>query len=289
MTTRRYRITHTTRLAYDQPVSASHNEVRMTPLTEHGQLALETRLRVRPVTANASYTDYWGSLVSVIESLSPHDELTIEAVSTVERTDDLPEEPLDQPWGWDDLTRDDVTDELYEFLAQTGRTRIDQLVIDEVGEQVAGLSPAETVQRVCQLVFDRVAYQPGATTVHAGAQEVWEDGRGVCQDISHVVLGLLRGLRIPARYVSGYLVPTGDLQVGQSVSGESHAWVEFHLGNFHGGHWHGVDATNLRPVGLDHVVVARGRDYDDVPPMRGVYQGVGTAQPQVQVSFTRLG
>ena len=98
-----------------------------------------------------------------------------------------------------------------------------------------------------------------------------------------MTLGAMRTLGIPARYVSGYLVPERDLAVGDTASGESHAWVEFWDDG-----WVPVDPTNAVDVGLDHVVVARGRDYDDVPPFKGIYSGHAQATLDVTVTVTRL-
>ena len=282
MTIVRYRIAHHTLLHYDGPASRSHNEVRMTPLNEPGQLTLESRLRARPVTWNATYTDYWGTTVMSLESLAPHDELSIEVLSTVERAD------TDQQQGhgltWEELTDDPVTDAQIEFLARRKRTSLDRAVLAEWTSGLEDLSPAETVRAVSQRVHDRIQYVPGATTVSSDARSTVDTGQGVCQDLTHLTITLLRHLGVPARYVSGYVCPARGLSLGGSAVGESHAWLEWWDGV-----WLPVDPTSMLAVGLDHVVVARGRDYDDVPPMRGVYQGPGTSALSVQVEFTRLG
>ena len=108
-------------------------------------------------------------------------------------------------------------------------------------------------------------------------------GAACARDFAHIAVGALRSLGIPARYVSGYLAPKRDSEVGETSVGESHAWVEFWDGA-----WLPADPTNVRPVGLEHVVVARGRDYEDVPPLKGVYSGKGVATLDVAVRFTRL-
>ena len=111
-------------------------------------------------------------------------------------------------------------------------------------------------------------YMRGVTGVHSTAAEAWGERKGVCQDIAHVALGALRSVGIPARYVSGYLHPDAGAAIGQTVIGESHAWVEWFAGE-----WRGYDPTNLAEVGELHVLVGRGRDYSDVSPLRGVYAG----------------
>ena len=280
MSMRRYRIVHTTSLRYDAPVRASHNELRMTPVTEPGQTTLENRLRVRPMTWSHVYRDHWGTHVTAMESLLAHDRLEIEAISTVERSDPA---PAGESLGWAALTDEAVLDRSYEWLMLTPRTRPGHGV-EELADSVRGLpTPRAAAYQLCERVFAEMTYQPGVTGVHSNGEEAWRERSGVCQDFAHITLGVLRLLGVPARYVSGYLAPTRDPQVGESSAGESHAWVEFWDGQ-----WLPADPTNLTPVGADHVVVARGRDYHDVSPFKGVYSGTGVAALEVSVRFTRM-
>jgi transglutaminase-like putative cysteine protease len=132
-------------------------------------------------------------------------------------------------------------------------------------------------------VKDAMTYEGGVTSVRTPAEEVWAARRGVCQDLAHVALGALRSLGIPARYVSGYLHPSPEEPLRQVVEAESHAWIEWWAGD-----WFAFDPTHSGPVTTDHVVVARGRDYSDVPPLKGVYAGVAGSQLFVAVKITRL-
>jgi transglutaminase-like putative cysteine protease len=127
-----------------------------------------------------------------------------------------------------------------------------------------------------------VRYLPGVTNVKTTAAESWAARAGVCQDIAHVTVGALRAAGIPARYVSGYLHPKPSAELRETVTGESHAWVEFFCGT-----WHGFDPTNLIDIGERHVVVGQGRDYRDVPPLRGVYAGSSNSELFVTVEITR--
>ena len=127
-----------------------------------------------------------------------------------------------------------------------------------------------------------VEYMHGITGVHSTAHEAWEARKGVCQDIAHITLGALREVGIPARYVSGYLHPRPSAAVGEPVTGESHAWVEWFAGE-----WQGFDPTNNIEIGDRHVLVGRGRDYGDVPPLRGVYAGPFKSHLHVKVTITR--
>ncbi|MBM6398948.1 transglutaminase family protein [Phycicoccus sonneratiae] len=277
---RRYRIVHTTGLGYDGPVRAAHNELRMTPLNEPGQTTLENRIRIRPLTWSHVYRDHWGTHVMAMESLSEHQRLDIEAISTVERTE-VP--AAEATCTWDTVRDAAVQDRLYEWLMVSERTRPGEGV-EALVEDVRGLpTPRAAADEVCRRVREEMEYRPGATGVHGRGEDAWADRAGVCQDFAHITVGALRALGIPARYVSGYLVPTRDLAVGDSASGESHAWVEFWDDA-----WVAADPTNGTPVGVEHVVVARGRDYDDVPPFKGIYSGRASAALDVAVTITRL-
>jgi transglutaminase-like putative cysteine protease len=119
--------------------------------------------------------------------------------------------------------------------------------------------------------------------VQTSAQEAWDQGTGVCQDIAHLTVALLRQVGLPARYVSGYLHPRPDARPGDEVAGQSHAWVEYWIGE-----WQACDPTNRAAVAERHVVVAAGRDYADVAPLKGIYNGPPGSTQDVAVSFTRL-
>lgn len=278
--TRRYQIVHRTLLHYAGPVQSSHNELRMTPTTEPGQITLESRLRIRPLTWSNLYKDHWGTLVTAIEALDGHDVLDIESISTVERS---PLEPARQHLPWEVLGGPLVRDLNFEWLMPTPRTHLDAAVHALVDAAAAGLPPGDAVARVAELVRERVTYEQGVTGVHSSAQDAWDAGSGVCQDYAHLVLGALRRLGVPSRYVSGYLNPSRDSAVGDVATGESHAWVEWWDGA-----WVPLDPTSPDASGLDHVVVARGRDYDDVPPIKGVFRGADSLGQTVSVTFTRL-
>ena len=143
-------------------------------------------------------------------------------------------------------------------------------------------SPADAIRAAVAAVRDRIRYDDAATDVTTTAGQAWATGGGVCQDFSHTTLALLRAAGIPARYVSGYL-HTEDEAPGQTVVGESHAWIEAWNGS-----WVAYDPTNDRRVGAAHVVVARGRDYDDVPPLKGIYAGGASETLGVSGEITQL-
>ncbi|HEU0103217.1 MAG TPA: transglutaminase family protein [Mycobacteriales bacterium] len=276
----RVRVRHTTGYRYDSEVTASYNEARLVPQTGPTQLTLESTVETVPRARQQRYWDYWGTQVTSFDVHTPHTELEVTAVSVVETADATPP-PVDCTWEL--LRSDPVRDEHVELLVPSPRAVADATLLAVVDE-VAGLTPYETMTELIRRVREHVAYRPGSTGVSTNAVEAWQLGAGVCQDIAHVSLALLRLAGIPARYVSGYLHPGGSAAaIGETVRGESHAWVEAYLGA-----WYAFDPTNGVPAGERHVVVARGRDYADVTPLKGVYAGGGSQSLGVVVEVTRL-
>ncbi len=277
---RRLRIRHETRVAYAEAAVSSHNEVRMTPLTLPHQTTLDARVTVSPATATWSYWDYWGTQVTGFDLMDPHADLAITAVSLVETA---PPSPLAEPAGWTEIAERAATTRLLEHSSPTARTTVGPDLVDAAHETALGLDPHEAAVSVAEMVADRVAYVPGATGVLTTAQEAWEQSAGVCQDIAHLTAGLLRGIGLPTRYVSGYLHPDRDADLHRPVAGQSHAWIEYWAGD-----WFGYDPTNRVRADESHVVVGRGRDYGDVTPHKGIYRGAASGPPEVTVEFTRL-
>lgn len=278
----RLRIKHMTGFHYGGDVTASYNEARMLPVSSDGQLVLFSNLEILPISSHHSYVDYWGSRVSSFEILTPHKELALTATSLVEVR---PRPHGDHGIGWDELAvAVEATTETVEQLKQTARTNPPEDVIDLARGIIAEHTDAcAAALAICEAIGTAVEYMQGVTGVHSTAQEAWVHRKGVCQDIAHLALGALRSVGIPARYVSGYLHPRPDAAIGETIAGESHAWVEW----FCGDEWRGFDPTNQIEIGDRHVLVGRGRDYNDVPPLRGVYAGPFGSTLFVTVEITR--
>lgn len=277
----RLRVVHTLEFLYDRPAQASYNEVRISPVQELDQTVLASSLTLDPPIPVRSSTDGFGNTVGEFEMLLPHTRLslTAETVVAVQREEIRP--PV--------ITLAEVaartvkTMDLAETVVQTKLTAPPE----EVAHIAAGLMNPEDVnasaRAIAESIGEAIEYVTGVTTVHSSAADVWELRRGVCQDIAHVTLGALRSVGIPARYVSGYLHPSLEPELGVAVPGEAHAWVEWFAGR-----WVGFDPTNSLPIGQRHVVVGRGRDYGDVPPLRGVFDGDGTSRLEASVMVTLL-
>ena len=279
--TMQLRIVHTTMFEYDGLATASYNQARLTPPTNGEQIVFHTRVDVSPAPWTYGYRDYFGTQVTAFEVFDPHGALTVTAHSTVQTN--RPPSPGAQ-LSWTEVLSPEVADRRTEYLMGNELVSpphdLAGLVAD-IGATVA--SPGEAALAVCRLVHDEVSYTRGSTHVLSHAAEAWEQRAGVCQDMTHLAIGALRSLGIPARYVSGYLHPTTEPLVGITVSGESHAWVEWWDDG-----WHGWDVANAVEPSDRHVVIAAGRDYTDVKPLSGIFTGAGTSRMSVDVQVTRL-
>lgn len=278
---RRLRIEHATGFAYQGEVGASYNEARMLPTSTDSQFVLSSQLDIEPNTSVNQYIDYFGTRVAAFDVLAGHEALSITARSLVEvRPRPLGTSHID----WAQLTGESERQiATVEMLGQTARTAPHPEVADLARSLAAQHDrPADAALAIARAVGEAVAYMPGSTGVHSTAAEAWEQREGVCQDIAHITLGALRHVGIPVRYVSGYLHPHPDPEIGVPVAGESHAWVEWFAG-----FWQGFDPTNGTEIGDRHVLVGRGRDYNDVPPLRGVYAGPFKSDLHVKVTITR--
>ncbi len=278
---KRLRIEHATGFTYPGDVGASYNEARMLPSSTDSQFVLSSQLDIEPTTAVNHYVDYFGTRVAAFDVLAAHRSLSITARSLVE----VRPRPIEHRGiTWDDLAAESARSiHTVEQLGQTSRTA-PHAEVAKLAREVAAShdDPGRAAHDIAIAVGDAVEYVPGVTGVHSTGAEAWDERKGVCQDIAHITLGALRSVGIPARYVSGYLHPVPEAEVGVAVTGESHAWVEWFAGD-----WQGFDPTNNVEISDRHVLVGRGRDYNDVPPLRGVYAGPYKSALHVTVTITR--
>lgn len=276
----RLRVVHTTGYRYATAVTQSYNEARLTPRSDARQNLMVARLETVPATRAYKYTDYWGTEVNSFDLHTPHTELKVVAASVVETTEELPP-AVDATWS--DIRAHETLDKYAEYLEWTGYVPKHRELAAVARSLRTGRTPQETVLAVSQWVHGTLKYQRGTTGVHSSAIDAWQAGEGVCQDYAHLTLAMLRAVGVPARYVSGYLHTEPDAAVGETVVGESHAWVEAWTGD-----WWGFDPTNAIPIGHRHVWVATGRDYGDVSPLKGIYSGGAATAIEVTVDMTRL-
>jgi transglutaminase-like putative cysteine protease len=278
----RLRVRHTTTYRYSGVVHASYNEARISPLDTPNQFTLEHRVEVHPAANVFRYRDYWGSRVHSFDLHQPHTELSVVGTSLVETAQRTP--VLDDTVAWDAIDAPGLTDRFFEYLGETAVTGSDDAIRQAARDLRESPTPAEALARLGEWLRSRVEYESGTTSVSTTAVEVLRAGRGVCQDYAHLGIAVLRAAGIPARYASGYLYPD-ELggEIGTTHRGESHAWLEAWVGD-----WHPLDPTSGSAVAERHVLVARGRDYPDVPPLKGVYHGGPSHSLDVAVELTRV-
>ncbi|WP_328358215.1 transglutaminase family protein [Mycobacterium sp. NBC_00419] len=276
----RMRVVHATGYAYKSPVTASYNEARLTPRSDSRQNVILNRVETVPATRNYRYVDYWGTAVTAFDLHAPHTELEVTSSSVVE-TDKA--EPLEKSVSWEELASPAVRDRFDEVLTPTQYTPGSRR-LERVGRRIMKENdPNDAVVAAARWAHSELQYVPGTTGVHSSGLDALREGKGVCQDFAHLTLILLRGMGIPARYVSGYLHPNRKAVVGDTVDGQSHAWIQAWIGG-----WWNYDPTNDSTINEQYISVGVGRNYGDVSPLKGIYSGEGSTDLDVVVEITRL-
>jgi transglutaminase-like putative cysteine protease len=266
------RVRHRTRFDYDAPAYESHNEVRLTPRDAPGQRCRSFALETTPRAATLEYTDAFGNLVHALSVHDPHDEFEIVTEALVERDDPEPERGRDLSFS-EFLADDDARIQDHtEFLSASHYVPLSERLRRFFWRTRPGPTEGvgEYTARVVAFVCDQFEYEPGKTDVRSSVDDILTVGAGVCQDFAHLTIGLLRLAGVPARYVSGYLAPAPGATVVREQA--THAWVEALLP---GAGWVGFDPTHRGRTHLGHVRIGVGRDYGDVPPLRGVFRSSG--------------
>lgn len=276
----RYRVTHTTTYSGDEPVSVCHNEARLRPRRLRYQICRSHELHISPAPSIQTLrSDYFGNDVSVFSFNQGYDSLQVTAVSDVHLTPHgrAADDPC-PPWEevLDGLASRPTESDFSacEFAYESPRVRTSPKLAEYARSSFpAGRPILAAVADLTSRIHREFQYDSQATHVHSTVDEVFELRRGVCQDFAHVEIAALRSLGLAARYVSGYLrtyPPAGQPRLVGSDA--SHAWLSVYCGPLG---WVDIDPTNNLFPDTEHVTVAWGRDYDDVPPLRGVYIGGG--------------
>lgn len=279
-------VTHRNNYAYETLVSSSYSQAHLVPRSvpraggngdHHGgafeQICKVTDLVIDPQPLDCRLrNDFFGNQVAYFSIQEPHVRLSVTATSTVE----VFERPMPQggpPW---EMVRDALSAdgdvgmiEARSFTLNSPRIKASSALADFARPAFRpGRSLADAVRDLATMIHRQFDYAPGLTTVNTSTEELLALGRGVCQDFAQFAVGCLRSLGLAARYVSGYLetrpLPGESKLVG---SDRSHAWFDYFLP---GVGWIGLDPTNNLFVSNSHVVTAWGRDYGDVPPIKGI-------------------
>ena len=262
------------RYIYSDEVVQNDNFLRLTAAADPYQTPISADVLTRPVSRRARFHDSYGNVTHRSRITSPHHELTILSIGTVRF-----ESPFAYPVevALESISSDWV---LEQYLTSTALVHPDRLVehASSIAEGGGGL--VETVERVTDWVYRNIQYVKESTTVNTTAEEVLGTGAGVCQDMAHLAMGLLKALGIPCRYVCGLLT---------TEVGETHAWLEFwhpQLG------WIPSDPTRGQAVSGHGELLkfAVGRDYAEAAPVEGSFVSRGTGwlhSAAAQVHFDR--
>lgn len=268
-----YEVLHTTRYDYDAPVEASFAEVRQLPDDVDGQVCVRREVTTEPAPeSQRDHRDYFGNLTATVAIREPHTRLVVTSSSLIDTSGRPTDFGADGQGPWMSYTaaQSDADDlDVIEFSLDSSLVKRSQQLADYAHPSFDGeVSLADGVVALCARVYVDFEFDAEATEVDTKLAEVLKMRKGVCQDFAHVMIGSLRSIGLPACYVSGYLEtepPPGQPRL--TGVDRTHAWVGVYLG---GGHWIGIDPTNNQLAGPRYVTAAHGRDYADVPPLKGV-------------------
>ncbi len=294
----RYSITHETVYDYQDAVSLSQQALHLTPRLVERQRCLRHELKIVPAPAHRiDRTDVFGNPVSVLEFDRPHRRLSIIAHTLIDISprESLPAEQSSEAWevvaahfayrAGRQLSKPCLT--AAAFRVESPFVRVKSLLGDYARDCFPpGLALIQACYGLMRKIHREFTFDPDATHIATPMLEVLKKKRGVCQDYAHIMLGCLRSLGLPARYVSGYLLtrpPPGKPRlVGADAS---HAWVEVYVPD---SGWIAFDPTNNVIPDTEHITLAWGRDFGDVSPQRGVILGGGKHQIKVGVTVAPL-
>jgi transglutaminase-like putative cysteine protease len=284
-----YAIRHLTTYRYDSEVSYARCELRLTPGSDEAQTVLKSQIEVTPLPASrTAKTDVFGATVTALIIDKPHRSLAIESRCLVDvHAPPIGDVSATDPWETVRIaalkSRALDANAPAVYLYPTPTTPITPQITAYARESFTPGRPVlEAAAELMGRIRKQFSYDPEATDVRTPVLEAFEKRHGVCQDFAHVMICGLRGLGLPARYVSGYLrtIPAPG-QARLEGADATHAWVALWCGPQRG--WVGLDPTNDLLVGNDHVRLAVGRDYRDVAPIEGVLLGAGRQTLDVAV------
>ncbi len=284
-----YRLRHRTTYTYEAAVTFARCVLRLTPRSSATQTALSSTVKVTPAPrSRLERTGAFGEQTLTVVIDKPHKQLIIEALSRVD-VHSLPIGLFGGGAAWEAVRQLGFAgaglgpEGPAAYLYPTSRTPLVPAITDYAR---ASFTPGRGVIEAADALMRRIhadfTYDSKATDVSTRPDEAFTARRGVCQDFAHVMISGLRGLGLPAAYVSGYLrtvPPPGRPRLAGADA--THAWVSVWCGPDRG--WVGFDPTNAILVQDDHIVLAIGRDYSDVAPIDGILLAPGDQTLKVEV------
>lgn len=285
----RFAIEHTMEFRYSAHVHLSVMTLHLRPAQNRRQVLRDFSIDTDPAGPLFSFLDPFGNTGHFFDRPARHDRLFVKARSRVDAVATPPPAGRLGTGAWSALKRAAHDPDLWPMLAPSRFARPSPALhaFLETRKLAPSDDPLDTARELCSHLHSAFEYSPGSTDAHSPIEEILETGRGVCQDYAHVMAAVARLWGIPSRYVSGYLgPPAGDASFRDEgvASGQSHAWVECWFPELG---WTAFDPTNDAAGDERHVRVAVGRDYADVPPARGTYQGSAESSLTTEVSVSR--
>ena len=281
-----YEIVHTTRYTYGATKRSSVMSLCMKPLDDSSQHLQSYSLTVEPETVIEEDMDTFGNTRHVFDVHRPHEHLLITSNAIVSCIDEQLQSEELEPEVWNVLANYQGDWKLWDYLqpSELTRTSVD---LKDWSHQLGDLneeSPLTFLKSLEERLSEFITYRPGRTSIDSTVEDILLHREGVCQDISQLMIAIARAWGIPARYVSGYLYDEpGDTR--HFAENATHAWVECLLPTIG---WQSFDPTNPRASLNSRISVAHGRDYRDVPPVKGVNVGEGETEMDVNVIVLRI-
>lgn len=276
-----YSVRHITSFSYEPAIRESIMEVRVQPRSEAQQRCLTFSLDASPNANIMVYRDFLGNTIHHFNIPGGYAQLKITAQALVEVSAlSIPE--VSAVGSWKDLDDRVAEGDYWEMLLPSHFAHTTDL-LQELAREIRlerQANPLQTLLDLNQTLYQTFAYVPNSTQVDSPIDDALRTRQGVCQDLSHIMIALVRQLRVPCRYVSGYLFRGDNGQDDRSPEGATHAWLEAFLP---GPGWVAFDPTNNLAGNERHIRVAIGRDYADVPPTRGIYKGEAESELSVLV------
>jgi transglutaminase-like putative cysteine protease len=290
----RYRITHTTAYQYTGQVGHSYNEARLLPRECQHQNLISACLEITPKETDFRVReDFFGNKIAYFAITEPHRKFTINAISEVEVLGNNRQLDLSRSTSWENV-RTILQQDQHADVLDARQYILDSPYIITSPDLAAYAHPSFTpgrplfasVYELMQRIHHDFTFDPEFTTLSTPVQTVLEHRRGVCQDFAHLAIACIRSYGLAARYISGYIEtlpsPGQEKLVGSDAS---HAWFSVYFPDVG---WMDFDPTNNQIPGNQHIIVAWGREYGDVTPLKGVVFGGGAHELNVSVNVERL-
>lgn len=283
-----YEVSHRTAYRYESTVTQSQHLIHLAPRASARQLVQRHMLLIEPTpTWRNDFTDYFGNPTSVLGIDNEHHELVMHARSTIEVT---PRSDVDVEQGasWDEV-RGRIATANHEIDLDVAQYALPSPATPTSDPLLAYAAPSFTPRRpllsvawdLTRRIFEDFTFDSQATDVSTPIVDILKNRRGVCQDFAHVALACLRAHRIPARYVSGYILTSPPPGMARLQGADaSHAWISVWAPEMG---WIDFDPTNRVIPSDEHIAYAYGREYADISPISGVLLGGGQHEVEVAV------